>query len=174
MPSGKLWAKCNLGGETATSCGLFFSWANVEGHAVDSGYPFDSASYEQTPGHELETNITPDYDAALSMLGDGWHIPGTSEYMELTHNCDYSMDEIGGVMCCVFTSRINGRMLIFPACGLFRDSTHLYDGSIMCVWTVQVSDSSNAYCFRASEDTAAGYTVLPRRTGMPIRAVRDP
>lgn len=163
-----------MGGETDASCGLFFSWANVDGHAVDSGYPFDSESYEQTPGHELETDITPVYDAALSMLGDGWRIPGTPEYEELIDNCDYAMDEIGGVLCCVFTSRVNGRELVFPACGYFRDSRHLNDGKASCVWTANVVDSSAAFFFRASESAGADLTSQGRRCGVPIRAVRDP
>ena len=153
---------------------MFFSWANVEGHAADSGYPFDGESYEQTPGHELESDITPEYDAALSMLGDGWYIPGTQDFRELTDNCDYAMEEVTGVMCCVFTSRANGRKLVIPACGYFRDSLRAKDGELACLWTSRYVSSSAAYYFRVSESEPAGTNGQARRDGLPIRAVRDP
>ena len=35
LPSGTLWAKCNVGAETETDYGLYFQWGDTQGYTAD-------------------------------------------------------------------------------------------------------------------------------------------
>ena len=50
LPSGTLWATCNVGTDTPEGCGDYFAWGETKTKAV-----FDAASYKYVAGqyHEL-------------------------------------------------------------------------------------------------------------------------
>lgn len=107
-------------------------------------------------------------------MGPGWRMPGTPDYRELMDNCDFSNETIGGLVCIVATSRINGAKLLLPAGGYIVENQIGYLGSYAAFWTVRYVSETAAYWFRASVDGDQNYTGQQRRDGVPIRAVRDP
>ena len=120
LPSGLLWATCNVGAKEPWESGLYFSWGNVDGHAKDSGYDFGTSNdgpYASTPGGKLATDIPVDarYDAARANLGGSWRMPTTAEFWELRDNCTNEWTTQNGVNGERFISRINGNSVFFPA-----------------------------------------------------------
>ena len=78
LPSGTLWAPTNIGASSSTDAGLYFSWGNIEGHAKDSGYTFDTTTYASTNGSGLTTSFQygdASYDAARAILGYPYCMP---------------------------------------------------------------------------------------------------
>lgn len=149
LPSGLKWARGNIikdgskykiGAET--DYGAHVSWGNIEPHFssndwnVDDGYNFDSESYESTPGSTIA--FTKDgegfaedsgYDAARELLGGKCKMPTKDDFVELNDNCtsvwvtDYNGSGVKGQL---FTSKINGATLFFPAAG-YCEYASIYD-----------------------------------------------
>jgi uncharacterized protein (TIGR02145 family) len=115
LPSGTIWADKNVGAETPQDNGLYFSWGNVDGHAVENGnvadgYLFDSSTYSTTLGSQFTgSTLDAEHDAATVNMGDGWRMPTSAETLELGRETDhYYIDENGNT---VAESELNGSKL---------------------------------------------------------------
>lgn len=106
LPSGLKWADRNVGAETPQDNGLYFSWGNVDGHAVDEngnttdGYSFDSDTYE-TPlgGQYTGSTLDTEHDAATVNMGSEWRMPTNAETLELVQNTKhYYIGEDGSIV----------------------------------------------------------------------------
>ena len=77
LPSGTLWATCNLGALSPEEDGMYFSWGNVDGHYGVDGIDWRQNYYNTTPGHNLNGNIPQNatYDAAIAIKGTPWCMP---------------------------------------------------------------------------------------------------
>ena len=178
LPSGLLWATCNIGASEPWENGLYFSWGNVDGHAKGSGYDFGRGNYgpyASTPGRKLRTDIPVDakYDAARANLGGSWRMPTVSAFRELYVNCTRTWTTQNGVNGIMFVSCINGNSVFFPATGYY-DGTTLYDeDSCGYYWSSSFFSQTVVYYL-----TLGGGYVNPqyynlRFYGYPVRAVLD-
>ena len=96
LPSGIKWADRNVGAETPQDRGLYFSWGNIEGHAVDEngnivdGYSFDENTYATTLGGQYTgSTLDAEHDAATVNMGEEWRMPTVDETRELVENTDH-------------------------------------------------------------------------------------
>ena len=149
LPSGLKWATCNVGATSPEQAGLYFAWGETTGYTaeqVKSGVrKFDSASYTASA---ISTNLKPEQDAAHVNLGGNWRMPASSEYRELLKNCDavWTADYNGtGVAGRVFTSKVNGNSVFFPAAGYCGDSSAGSVGSDGYYWSTSWYSSSRAW-----------------------------
>ena len=177
LPSGVLWADKNIGATTPYEDGLYFSWGNITGHTGDDGYDFgtdNDGPYASTPGAELTGNIPTNgtYDAARHNMGAPWRMPTVGEFQELVANCDSEWTDEDGVAGRLFTSRINGNSIFFPASG-YRYGTGLYyRGSTGLYWSSSLNsqtDGCNLYFNSAGVNPAGNNN---RFSGFPVRAVQ--
>ena len=109
LPSGTLWATCNIGADNEKESGLYFWWGDVVGHkADDTSFNFSSSNpniltngkyylslKSQGIVHnqrewEYATNqkytiydLTSEYDVSNQLWGDKWHTPTIEEVFEL-------------------------------------------------------------------------------------------
>lgn len=132
LPSGTLWATCNVGATGPTGNGDYFAWGEVtpkqvyswasytlsngeEGHLIK--YCFDKNSGDVDQKRVLETAD----DAASHQWGAKWRMPNREELRELIDNCnwewmsDYNGSGKSGQL---GTSKINGNKIFFPASGM--------------------------------------------------------
>jgi hypothetical protein len=106
LPSGTIWADKNVGAETPQDNGLYFSWGNVDGHAVDEngnltdGYSFGKDTYSTTLGGQFTgSTLDAEHDAATANMGDGWRMPTSAETVELVENTvHYYIGEDGSIV----------------------------------------------------------------------------
>ena len=137
LPSGLLWATCNVGATSPEQAGLYFAWGETTGYTaeqVTSGVrAFNSASYTASA---ISTDLTLEQDAAHSYMGEGWRMPTKDEYQELIDNCnvtwtnDYNETGVAGR---VFTSKANGKSVFFPAAGdCFNSSVDGVGSRVRC------------------------------------------
>ena len=127
LPSGLKWATCNVGATSPEQAGLYFAWGETTGYTaeqVTSGVrAFNSASYTASA---ISADLTLEQDAAHVNLGGNWRMPTKAEYQELLDNCnvvwtdDYNGTGVAGMM---FTSKINGKLVFFPAAGYCKNSS---------------------------------------------------
>lgn len=100
------WADRNVGAETPQDNGLYFSWGNVDGHAVDEngnvadGYSFDENTYATTfGGQHVGQDLDTEHDAATANMGSDWRMPTSDEMLELVENTDhYYIGEDGNIV----------------------------------------------------------------------------
>jgi hypothetical protein len=106
LPSGLKWADRNVGASSPEDAGLYFSWGNVDGHAVDEngnvidGYLFDPDTYSTTLGGQFTgSTLDTEHDAATANMGDGWRMPTSAETVELVQNTvHYYIGEDGSIV----------------------------------------------------------------------------
>lgn len=162
LPSGIKWADKNVGAETPQDNGLYFSWGNVEGHAVDEngntvdGYSFDNNIYTETPGGQYTgSTLDAEHDAATVNMDSNWRMPTVDEINELVENTDhYYIDLTGNIVpesqldyssklrsiCFVkqdeeFNYNNRSNFIEIPFAGYCNNSGLANDGWCGCVWS---------------------------------------
>ena len=129
LPSGTLWATCNVGATSPEKTGLYFAFGETTGFTaeqVEKGVrKFDSASYTAP---SVSGNLTLEQDAAHVNLGGNWLMPKQEDFEELITNCakkwvgDYKGTGVSGRL---FTSMVNGNSVFFPDAG-YCDVSSVY------------------------------------------------
>ena len=186
LPSGLLWATCNLGSTTPEGYGNYYAWGKVQTKTTYdwSTYAYGSASNQLTKyccnsEYGLNgftdnlTTLQSSDDAATVVLGNGARIPTTDECDELTNNTDGEWTTLNGVNGWKFTAS-NGNSLFLLAAG-FRLGSEFHDaGSIGGYWSSSLNDSNPRYAwFFGITSVGQGVGYDTRALGRSVRAVRS-
>ena len=148
LPSGLLWATCNVGATSPEQAGLYFAWGETTGYTaeqVPGVRAFDSASYTASA---ISADLTLEEDAAHSYMGGKWRMPTKDEWQELRDNCNvmwtknYNRTGVAGR---VFKSKVNGNTVFFPAAGYCYNSSVYGVGSYGHYWSASWISSSYAW-----------------------------
>ena len=117
LPSGTLWATCNIGATSPEQPGGHYAWGEV---ATKSSYTeSNSKTYDQDV---WEISNDKSSDVAAAKWGNGWRMPTNVEFAELLRYSFAKYEKVGGRYAHVITSTINGRSIVLPAAG-FKDGT---------------------------------------------------
>ena len=128
LPSGTLWATCNVGASKPEEYGDYFAWGETKLKEI-----FEDATYKYGTYNALtkyctdseygtvdnKTELLPDDDAATVNWGSSWHMPSSDQFKELI-NSDYTTTAWttqNGVNGLKITSKKNGKSLFLPAAG---------------------------------------------------------
>ena len=185
LPSGTLWATCNLGANSPDEYGDYFAWGETEPKDVYnwSTYKWCNGSYNTLTKYctrssygtvDNKTELDPEDDAAYVNWGENWRMPTYDQLNELQTKCTWTWTTRNGVNGRLVTGP-NGNTLFMPAAGYRYDSS-LYDaGSWGYYWsrTLPSSGPGNAYdVIFNSKDVYWGNGT--RDCGLTVRAVRVP
>ena len=105
LPSGKLWAKYNIGATSEEEAGLYFQWGDTQGYTAEqigdgeglkafrwADYKFSidgsSSNFSKYNDSDRKTVLDPEDDAAHVNMGGNWRMPTFDEYKELCLNTD--------------------------------------------------------------------------------------
>ena len=129
LPSGILWATCNLGAEKPEDYGNYYAWGETQpkDYYYWSTYKYCSGVFalikyccDSVYGYNGYTdNLTvllPEDDAAKVNWGNGWRMPTKEELQELNNNTTSIWTTLSGVNGRLFTAS-NGNSLFLPAAG---------------------------------------------------------
>jgi len=89
LPSGTLWAKCNVGAATPEGIGGYYAWGEI---STKTNYTQDSYTYTG----ELGDSLPAEADVASVFWGGGWHIPTFEEMNELRYWCAWKYVQQNG------------------------------------------------------------------------------
>ena len=174
LPSGTLWATCNLGANTPEGYGEYFAWGETtpKDYYDWSTYQYDSDEFGLTKytGFDGLTTLLPVDDAATANWGTDWRMPTNEEWQELFQNTTNTWTTRNGVNGLLFTAS-NGNSLFFSAAG-GRCQNHLeYFPDACFYWSssLNINDPSRALCFDASPEGAPDH----RCYGQSVRPVRN-
>ena len=96
LPSGLLWATCNIGAGSPDEVGTYFAWGETKGKEGDlifnwNNYKFGDPNNEGFTkyGKNVDglTELELIDDAASKQWGEGWRMPTAADYQELIENC---------------------------------------------------------------------------------------
>lgn len=155
LPSGTLWATCNIGAENPEDYGDYFAWGETEGYN-DGKTIFNWSTYKWCKGSSNDTmtkyctnssygyngftddktELDPEDDAAYVNWGPAWRMPSEEQFSELI-NSSYTTTEWttqNGVYGRKITSKENGNSIFLPAAGYRNGSSLLYAGSYGLFW----------------------------------------
>ena len=182
LPTGTLWATCNVGANSPEEYGDYFAWAETEAKSDYSWstyrYSRDGVGtvgamtkYNETDG---EQELLPEDDAATANWGDRWQMPSTEQIAELfdSKNTTYTMTTQNGVSGLLVTSKKNGKEIFLPASGYYDGTTLKEAGTRGYYWSRFVHDSwsYNSYAL----DFQFVYGMRSRSYGQCVRPVCTP
>ncbi len=187
LPSGTLWAKCNLGATAPEEYGDYFAWGETTTKEV---YNWSTYRYCTAEGDSLLTltkyNTSEAYgtvdslttleaadDAATVILGGGARIPTSDEWKELRENTTLEWTTQNGVAGRLLTGP-NGNTLFLPAAGGYSDSVLYSTGVIGYYWTatLSVNRSESARIFYFREEEIRLNVRTGRFSGISVRPVK--
>ena len=188
LPSGALWASCNLGAETPEGYGNFYAWGETQ---PKDNYDWTTYQYCNGSSNTLTkycsyaycgyngftddlTVLLPEDDAATVNLGEGCHIPTETEWHELVTNTINVWTTINGVYGQVFVAS-NGNSIFIPAAGYYKNDEHVLYGSYGEYWssclTSIMSDYASMLKFYDGFFHDGWYE--QRAYGLPVRPVHS-
>lgn len=187
LPSGLLWAKCNLGATTPEQYGDYYAWGETTTKSTYnwSTYRYcngsscimtkycDNSSYGNNGFTDNLTTLEAMDDVAAQKLGDGARMPTAAEWRELIANTTAKWTQVNGVNGRKFTAA-NGSSLFLPAAGC-RWVGSLYSALRSGYYwssSLRESDPGRAWYFGFYEDTQ-GVGYYDRYHGLSVRAVRS-
>lgn len=130
LPSGTLWATCNVGAYSAGDYGDYFAWGEIQPKKYYSWGTYkwcnkawnkltkycDKTSYGDKGFADNLTTLEACDDAATVNLGNGWRTPSQTEIQELIDNCRCGWRKLNRTIGLLFTGP-NGNSIFLPAGG---------------------------------------------------------
>ena len=178
LPSGLKWATCNVGANSPEEYGLYFAWGETIGYTREQvenrEHSFSESVYNAGPAASISTDLTLEQDAAHINMGGNWRMPTKTEEQELLDNCDgvWTDDYNGTVVAgSVFTSKVNGNSVFFPAAGFGYYSSMNSVGSYGGYWSASWGSSGSANELRLYSDSSNGILDTIRCIGSSVRGV---
>ena len=186
LPSGTLWATCNVGATTAQGYGYgyHFAWGETttKHYYSWSSYKYCQGSYTRLtkyctkPSYAYDMNSNDNLtvlqlcdDAATANWGNGWRTPTYDEWQELYNNTINIKTTQNGVVGRLFSSE-NGKTLFLPADG-FRSDDNLNEGDIF-YWSSSLNTNTPycAWCINCGMGFCNMH-MFERRLGLSVRPV---
>ncbi len=190
LPSGTLWATCNVGASKPEGYGNYYAWGETKTKTSNtydwSTYKYANGAYDKLTKYCNESNygnngFTDDLtalqsgdDPATANWGSGWRTPSKSQWDELLANTTNQWTTKNGVKGRLFTSKKNGQSVFLPAAGTRWDS-ELYDaGSYGLYWSRSLDTGypNNAWRLNFNSDYCS-MSYVSRSHGQSVRPVRS-
>ena len=191
LPSGMLWATCNIGAERPEDIGMYFAWGDIKGYAKSENHWFTWDYYKWCRGSETSmtkyctssgygqvdfiVELLPEDDAATAIWGKEWRMPTSQDFRELC-NSEYTTSEwltVNGVKGRMITSNVNGNSIFMPAggrrynaeIGFMEEEGNYWSSSLI----YHLSAGAEFFDINATRMTQS---LGPRYMGLTIRPVR--
>ena len=121
LPSGTLWATCNIGANSPEEYGDYFAWGETEPKEVYSDDNYKWPNHSKYNDTDNKTELEPEDDVAYVYLDTLWRIPSDKQFCELFNFCTWLWTQMNGVNGYLVTGP-NGNIIFLPAAGV-----HFYD-----------------------------------------------
>ena len=174
LPSGLLWATCNVGATSPEQAGLYFAWGETTGYTAEQVPGVKAFTDESYKASAISADLTLVQDVAHSYMGGMWRMPTITEFQELANNCNVVWTENyngTGVAGRVFTSKINGNSVFFPAAGRCGGSSVGGVGWYGYFWSASWGSPSNAWRMHFDSRGQGVYYYYGRFCGLSVRGV---
>ncbi len=189
LPSGNLWAECNLGASSPEAYGDYYAWGEVEPKQVytnsnhkwyKEGAP--SLGFTKYNNEDGKLSLEDEDDAVIQKLGNGWRTPTLADFRELTNQKYTTIEKttLNGVAGYKITSKKNKKSIFIPFAGFKNDKPQTREISsdqtvAVCMTNQRRIDNQvfNCWTFAFELDRIRRYGKR-RYDGISIRPVKGP
>ncbi len=192
LPSGTLWATCNVGATKPEDYGDYYAWGETK---TKTTYDWKTYKYGKFDDDDFEvvtkycsnsengyngftdklTTLQGSDDPATTSWGNGWHTPSKVQWDELLKNTTSKWTTQDGVKGWLFTAK-NEQTLFLPAAG-GRGDKGLYsagtDGFYLSSSLTADDDTWSLVFFSWPDPGNCFLTNGSREIGKPVRPVRE-
>ena len=182
LPSGTLWATCNVGATNPEEVGYYFSWGELE----PKDY-YDWNTYKWCNGTDRSLTkyctvdtygtvdnqdyLDPEDDAAYMIWGQDWCIPNRTQVEELINNCTWTWTAVNGVNGQLVTGP-NGNTMFLPVTGTYWQNS-IYTTRWGFYWSRTLASGNPDVAFTLDiSSSGPDLDFVSRANGEPIRPVR--
>ena len=184
LPSGTLWATCNVGANAPEEFGHQFAWGET---APKETYSWDTYKWcenglltrycnDSSFGPvDNKVELDPEDDAAYVNWGPSWRMPTVAQLEELYDNCTQQWTTMNGVKGILVTGP-NGNTMFLPAAGFNWGDNNTGEGTSGDIWSRELYTNICDFAYRLMfhyEGWRAPSTGT-RSFGSTVRAVRIP
>lgn len=181
LPSGTLWATCNVGAESPEDYGYYFAWGEIEPKDTYNWSTYfdsvngSSSNFKKYYNGGGKTELDLEDDAAYMNWGEGWRMPSRAQQDELrdTNNCSWTWTKINDKNGYLVKSKRNDSSLFLPAAGYRIEGSLSSAGAWGYYWSRSLYTSYSNYAygllFESSGNDWDGYG---RYGGFSVRPVR--
>lgn len=184
LPSGLLWATCNVGAYAPEEYGDYFAWGETRPKDTYywSYYQFcmgsnitltkycNNSDYGYNGFTDNQTTLLPEDDAATANWGEGWRMPTKADWEELFNNTTQTWTTQNGVNGQLFTASC-GSSLFLPAAG-YHDFDNVGSGGGYWSSSLYTGDPGYAWDCYFHLDYCSMHGSA-RYLGLSVRAVRS-
>ena len=188
LPSGTLWATCNVGANSPEEYGDYFAWGETQPKSDNnysiSAYRYYDSVYKVYTKYCLQSDYgTIDNKSELEMSDDAatvnwgvdWQMPSLEQFKELI-NSSYTTTTwttLNGVNGRMIVSKSNGNRIFLPAAGFRGDTSLSSAGSNGSYWSRSLLTSySNNACYLSFYSSNIRANYYYRCYGLSVRPVR--
>ena len=176
LPSGTLWATCNVGADVPEGYGDYFAWGETQpksDYSESTYLYYNDGTLTKYTGSDGLAVLLPEDDAATANWGGDWRMPTKEECQELFYNTTCTWTTRNGVVGQLFTAT-NGNSLFMPAAG-YRDGSELYsENNYGSYWTSSLfTDYPNEAWYYYVDSYSNGKFYYYRWCGYTVRPVRS-
>lgn len=178
LPSGTMWATCNIGAKTPNAEGHHFSWGETKKksryNSEDYKYGKELSEYTKYTGLDNKYVLDPEDDAAHVQWGGNWRMPTFDEQSELREKCSWSyVEDFAGLR----VTGPNGNSIFLPLVGLKEKGASLWEGGWGAYYwsaTMPGHRTDAAYTLAFNSEGARDCNNTKRYRGAVIRPVFKP
>jgi len=186
LPSGLLWATCNVGADSPEDYGDYFAWGETQPKSDYSWSTYqycmgsyntftkycNNSSYGYNGFTDNLTTLQSSDDAATAQWGSGWRMPSQEEWQELYQNTAHVWTTQNGVNGRLFTAS-NGNSLFLPAAGSRSSSSLNGAGSYGEYWSSSLHPFNPYDAWHLLFQDNVQMSHSDRRLGYSVRPVRE-
>lgn len=178
LPSGTLWATCNVGANSPEEYGDYFAWGEVDPKSTyDWSNYFDSvdgsnSNFKKYYNNGGKTELDLENDAAYMNWGEGWRMPSDAQLTELRENCTWTLTERNGKNGYEIKSKSNNNSIFLPTAGSYKDDTFSNTGPGGYYWSRSLSTSLSDFAFNIRFVVNIKRDYYDRYWGFSVRPVR--
>ena len=189
LPSGNLWATCNLGASAPEAYGDYYAWGEVEPKQeyTNSNHKWykegaPSLGFTKYNNEDGKLSLEDEDDAVIQKLGNGWRTPTLADFRELTNQKYTTIEKttLNGVAGYQITSKRNKKSIFIPFAGFKNDKPQTREISsdetvAVCMTNQRRIDNQvfNCWTFAFEQDRIHRYGKR-RYDGISIRPVKGP
>lgn len=135
LPSGTLWATCNVGASSPEQSGDYFAWGETKPMSTYNNWSTyfdtndDGETFQKYNNEGGKTELDASDDAATANWGEGWRMPSEEQIDELYGKCSWTWTQKNGVDGYEVKSKTNGSSLFLPAAGCYLESESSFYGA---------------------------------------------
>ena len=181
LPSGTLWATCNVGATKPEEYGLYFAWGETVGYTSDTSdghrfiweaykWSYGSRSLKKYTGRDGKTELDLEDDAAYVNWGSNWRMPSKEQQDELRSQCKWEWTQLNGVYGCKVTGP-NGKSIFLPAGGYRYD---LYSDFVIYygfLWSRSLITSDPIRAYTLTFGSSVYFSKRYRELGQNVRPI---